>query len=162
MALLVALWFWGLSMWFFLVSVGSLWKYLRARKGMPFQMTWWSFVFPNTALVSFTDFLVVLRVLISHTFSDSHFWWIHSRLPPLKLWGISLRTEDCSFLDVPWQLLSSSYGSSSSWRWLYVSSKRNCSGRSRTPNLAFCLFYLHMIDSDRYPLYPAWLMLMES
>ena len=53
-ALLVALWFWGLSMWFFLVSVGSLWKYLRARKGVPFQMTWWSFVFPNTALVSFS------------------------------------------------------------------------------------------------------------
>jgi tellurite resistance protein TehA-like permease len=51
-ALLVALWFWGLSMWFFLVSVGSLWKYVRTRRGMPFQMTWWSFVFPNTALVS--------------------------------------------------------------------------------------------------------------
>ncbi|RFU81751.1 hypothetical protein TARUN_453 [Trichoderma arundinaceum] len=49
-SILVALWFWGLSMWFFLVSVGSLWKYLRTRKGMPFQMTWWSFVFPNTAL----------------------------------------------------------------------------------------------------------------
>lgn len=51
-SILVALWFWGLSMWFFLVSMGSLWKYLRTRKGMPFQMTWWSFVFPNTALVS--------------------------------------------------------------------------------------------------------------
>ncbi|KAL9489462.1 hypothetical protein ACSS6W_001739 [Trichoderma asperelloides] len=56
-ALLVALWFWGLSMWFFLVSVGSLWKYLRARKGMPFQMTWWSFVFPNTALVTATEIM---------------------------------------------------------------------------------------------------------
>ncbi|KAM0486064.1 hypothetical protein ACHAPX_000765 [Trichoderma viride] len=56
-ALLVALWFWGLSMWFFLVSVGSLWKYLRTRKGMPFQMTWWSFVFPNTALVTATEIM---------------------------------------------------------------------------------------------------------
>ncbi|KAK5997127.1 Malic acid transport-like protein [Cladobotryum mycophilum] len=51
-SLLVALWFWGLAMWFFLVSVGSLWKYVRTGRGMPFQMTWWSFVFPNTALVT--------------------------------------------------------------------------------------------------------------
>ena len=50
--LLVALWLWGLSMWFFLVSVGSLWKYVQSGHSMPFQMTWWSFVFPNTALVS--------------------------------------------------------------------------------------------------------------
>lgn len=72
-ALLVALWLWGLSMWFFLVSVGSLWKYLRARKGMPFQMTWWSFVFPNTALVSFSNSFVVRRQLILCTLSDSNF-----------------------------------------------------------------------------------------
>lgn len=50
-SLLVSLWLWGLSMWFFLVSVGSLWKYCRSGHKMPFQMTWWSFVFPNTALV---------------------------------------------------------------------------------------------------------------
>ncbi|UKZ54773.1 hypothetical protein TrVGV298_008586 [Trichoderma virens] len=56
-SILVALWFWGLSMWFFLVSIGSLWKYLRTRKGMPFQMTWWSFVFPNTALVTTTEIM---------------------------------------------------------------------------------------------------------
>ncbi|KAL7937510.1 voltage-dependent anion channel domain-containing protein [Trichoderma chlorosporum] len=56
-SILVALWLWGLSMWFFLVSVGSLWKYLRMRKGMPFQMTWWSFVFPNTALVTTTEIM---------------------------------------------------------------------------------------------------------
>lgn len=49
--LLVSLWLWGLSMWFFLVSVGSLWKYVRSGHSMPFQMTWWSFIFPNTALV---------------------------------------------------------------------------------------------------------------
>ena len=43
---------WGLSAWFFLVSVGSLFKYMRPvhRAKMPFQMTWFSFVFPITAL----------------------------------------------------------------------------------------------------------------
>ncbi|RYP92327.1 hypothetical protein DL770_001529 [Monosporascus sp. CRB-9-2] len=51
---LMGLWFWGLSVWFFLVSVGSLWKYVRPEHSMPFQMTWWSFVFPNTALVTAT------------------------------------------------------------------------------------------------------------
>lgn len=51
---MVGLWLWGLSIWFFLVSVGSLWKYARPEgKGkLRFQMTWFSFVFPNTALVS--------------------------------------------------------------------------------------------------------------
>lgn len=48
---LVSLWLWGLAMWFFIVCVGSLWKYTRPGSSMPFQMTWWSFVFPNTALV---------------------------------------------------------------------------------------------------------------
>jgi tellurite resistance protein TehA-like permease len=48
------LWLWGLSLWFFLVSVGSLHKYLRHDHKIPFQMTWWSFVFPNTALVTAT------------------------------------------------------------------------------------------------------------
>jgi tellurite resistance protein TehA-like permease len=51
MSLMMGLWLWGLSMWFFLVSVGSLWKYLSPEHKLPFQMTWWSFVFPNTALV---------------------------------------------------------------------------------------------------------------
>ncbi|KAI0834286.1 voltage-dependent anion channel-domain-containing protein [Hypoxylon sp. FL0890] len=50
----IGLWIWGLSVWFFLVSVGSLWKYIRPAHKMPFQMTWWSFVFPNTALVTAT------------------------------------------------------------------------------------------------------------
>ncbi|KAG5951220.1 hypothetical protein E4U53_003552 [Claviceps sorghi] len=54
-SVLVGLWLWGLAMWFFLVSVGSLWKYTRAGHNMPFQMTWWSFVFPNTALVVATE-----------------------------------------------------------------------------------------------------------
>ncbi|KAI0885031.1 voltage-dependent anion channel-domain-containing protein [Annulohypoxylon maeteangense] len=51
---IIGIWLWGLSIWFFLVSVGSLWKYVRPERKMPFQMTWWSFVFPNTALVTAT------------------------------------------------------------------------------------------------------------
>ncbi|KAI1635464.1 voltage-dependent anion channel [Biscogniauxia mediterranea] len=58
-SLLIGFWLWGLSVWFFLVSVGSLWKYAArpAERKMPFQMTWWSFVFPNTALVTATEAL---------------------------------------------------------------------------------------------------------
>lgn len=52
MSIMMGLWLWGLAMWFFIVSVGSLWKYCRPNHKLPFQMTWWSFVFPNTALVS--------------------------------------------------------------------------------------------------------------
>ncbi|OIW27295.1 C4-dicarboxylate transporter/malic acid transport protein [Coniochaeta ligniaria NRRL 30616] len=51
---MVGLWLWGLSIWFFLVSAGSLWKYLKPDHRLPFQMTWFSFVFPNTALVTAT------------------------------------------------------------------------------------------------------------
>ncbi|KAI0539383.1 voltage-dependent anion channel-domain-containing protein [Xylaria digitata] len=51
---LLGLWLWGLSEWFFIVSVGSLWKYTRNDRSIPFQMTWWSFVFPNTALITAT------------------------------------------------------------------------------------------------------------
>ncbi|KAK1772394.1 voltage-dependent anion channel-domain-containing protein [Phialemonium atrogriseum] len=51
---MVGLWLYGLSIWFFLVSVGSLWKYVMPDRKMPFQMTWFSFVFPNTALVTAT------------------------------------------------------------------------------------------------------------
>ncbi|RGP80830.1 malic acid transport [Fusarium longipes] len=54
-SILVSLWLWGLAMWFFLVCVGALWKYTRSGHHMPFQMTWWSFVFPNTALVTATS-----------------------------------------------------------------------------------------------------------
>ncbi|KAI1266354.1 voltage-dependent anion channel-domain-containing protein [Xylariaceae sp. FL1019] len=51
---ILGLWLWGLSEWFFIVSVGSLIKYARGARKIPFQMTWWSFVFPNTALVTAT------------------------------------------------------------------------------------------------------------
>ncbi|KAF0330880.1 C4-dicarboxylate transporter/malic acid transporter [Colletotrichum asianum] len=54
LSVMIGLWLWGLSVWFFVVSVGSLWKYVLPANKMPFQMTWWSFVFPNTALVTAT------------------------------------------------------------------------------------------------------------
>ncbi|KAK4189957.1 putative transporter [Podospora australis] len=59
MAYMVGLWLWGLSVWFFLVSVGSLFKYISPEKqeNFRFQMTWFSFVFPNTALVTATEAL---------------------------------------------------------------------------------------------------------
>ncbi|KAI1330766.1 voltage-dependent anion channel-domain-containing protein [Xylariaceae sp. FL0255] len=53
-SILIGMWLWGMSVWFFIVSVGSLWKYTRRDHKMPFQMTWWSFVFPNTALTTAT------------------------------------------------------------------------------------------------------------
>ncbi|KAI1281695.1 voltage-dependent anion channel-domain-containing protein [Xylaria sp. FL0933] len=51
---LLGFWLWGLAEWFFIVCVGSLWKYVWTDRSIPFQMTWWSFVFPNTALVTAT------------------------------------------------------------------------------------------------------------
>lgn len=55
LTILPSLWLYGLSLWFFTISVGSLHKYLRRRRAaIPFRMTWWSFVFPNTALVTAT------------------------------------------------------------------------------------------------------------
>jgi tellurite resistance protein TehA-like permease len=55
---LMGLWMWGLCLWFFLVSVGAHWQV--ARWGHPehhihFDMTWYSFVFPNTAMVTATQ-----------------------------------------------------------------------------------------------------------
>lgn len=51
---MVGLWLWALSLWFFIVSVGSLWKYFKPSRRLPFHITWFSFVFPNTALVTAT------------------------------------------------------------------------------------------------------------
>lgn len=49
----MGLWLWGLALWFFFVSVGAHWS--CARKGkMDFAMTWYSFIFPNTALTTAT------------------------------------------------------------------------------------------------------------
>ena len=47
------LWLWGLAIWFFMVSVGA--HFSSAAHGkMTFAMTWYSFVFPNTALTTAT------------------------------------------------------------------------------------------------------------
>ena len=49
----MGLWLWGLALWFFFVSVGA--HYSCARRGkMDFAMTWYSFIFPNTALTTST------------------------------------------------------------------------------------------------------------
>lgn len=46
-------WLWGLAVWLFLVSVGA--HYSCATRGkLDFAMTWYSFVFPNTALTTST------------------------------------------------------------------------------------------------------------
>ncbi|KAF7194833.1 Malic acid transport protein [Pseudocercospora fuligena] len=47
------LWLWGLAMWFFLVSAGAHWSCVRDRR-MTFAMTFYSYVFPNTALTTAT------------------------------------------------------------------------------------------------------------
>ena len=48
-----ALWVWGLAFWFFFVSVGAHWSCVGTG-GLEFAMTWFSFVFPNTALITAT------------------------------------------------------------------------------------------------------------
>ncbi|PSN67312.1 hypothetical protein BS50DRAFT_493569 [Corynespora cassiicola Philippines] len=49
----MGLWLWGLALWFFLISVGAHWS-CATRGKMDFAMTWYSFVFPNTALTTAT------------------------------------------------------------------------------------------------------------
>jgi tellurite resistance protein TehA-like permease len=44
----------SIGVWFFLISVGSLWEYLNPDHKLPLQVTWFTFVFPNTALVTAT------------------------------------------------------------------------------------------------------------
>ncbi|EXJ91274.1 hypothetical protein A1O1_04384 [Capronia coronata CBS 617.96] len=48
------LWLWGLAWWFFFVSLVSNVDCLRHKHRMPFAMTWFSFVFPQTALTTAT------------------------------------------------------------------------------------------------------------
>ena len=43
-----------LAIWFFIVSVGAHWTCLGRRGSLQFGMTWFSFVFPNTALITAT------------------------------------------------------------------------------------------------------------
>ncbi|KAF2718140.1 hypothetical protein K431DRAFT_275313 [Polychaeton citri CBS 116435] len=47
------LWLWGLACWFFLVSIGAHQSSIRKGK-MTFAMTWYSYVFPNSALTTAT------------------------------------------------------------------------------------------------------------
>lgn len=49
----MSLWIWGLALWFFFISVGAHWSCVRDQR-MTFTMTWFSYVFPNTALVTST------------------------------------------------------------------------------------------------------------
>lgn len=53
MSIWVGLWLWGLAFWFFLVSVGAHWSCLGKGR-MPFAMTFYSYIFPNTALTTAT------------------------------------------------------------------------------------------------------------
>jgi tellurite resistance protein TehA-like permease len=55
MANWTSLWIWGLAVWFFFVSVSSHWTviFIKSHK-MPFAMTWFSFIFPQTALTTAT------------------------------------------------------------------------------------------------------------
>ncbi|KAJ5806856.1 hypothetical protein N7474_010448 [Penicillium riverlandense] len=48
-----ALWLWGLSIFFFLAASFSHWSVIGPRR-LHFSMNWFSFVFPNTALITAT------------------------------------------------------------------------------------------------------------
>ena len=49
----VGFWLWGLALWWFLVSFGAHFSCVQHGK-MDFAMSWYSFVFPNTALTTST------------------------------------------------------------------------------------------------------------
>jgi C4-dicarboxylate transporter/malic acid transport protein len=50
----MSLWLWGLALWFFFVSLLANIVCFRKSARMPFAMTWFSFVFPQTALTTAT------------------------------------------------------------------------------------------------------------
>jgi tellurite resistance protein TehA-like permease len=55
---IMGLWIWGLCLWFFLVSAGAYWHAMRWKHPdhhARFDMTWYSFVFPNTAMATATQ-----------------------------------------------------------------------------------------------------------
>ncbi|KAH7346123.1 voltage-dependent anion channel [Pyrenochaeta sp. MPI-SDFR-AT-0127] len=60
----VGLWLWGLALWFFFISVGAHWS-CATRGKLDFAMTWYSFVFPNTALTTAT--FAIARALNGNT-----------------------------------------------------------------------------------------------
>ena len=49
----MSLWIWGLAIWFFFISLGSHWSCIGPHR-FHFTMTWYSYVFPNTALITST------------------------------------------------------------------------------------------------------------
>lgn len=53
MANWAGLWLWGLAWWFFIVSVGAHWSTVRSGR-TKFAMTFYSYIFPNTALTTAT------------------------------------------------------------------------------------------------------------
>lgn len=53
MASWCCLWLWGLAMWFFCISVGAHWSCVQHGR-MTFSMSWFSYVFPQTALITAT------------------------------------------------------------------------------------------------------------
>ncbi|KAM3072540.1 hypothetical protein ACMFMG_009335 [Clarireedia jacksonii] len=57
LANMTGLFLWGLSLWFFLISVAAHWQVMQPHhpeNHIQFDMTWNSFVFPNTALITAT------------------------------------------------------------------------------------------------------------
>ncbi|KAH8698732.1 voltage-dependent anion channel [Talaromyces proteolyticus] len=50
----VSLWFWGAAIFFFFIATCSHAAAIVGRNRMTFSMTWFSFIFPNTALISAT------------------------------------------------------------------------------------------------------------
>ena len=58
-----ALWLWGLAIWFFIISLGAQISCIGHGK-LTFAMTWFSFIFPNTALVTST--FAIGRAFQSH------------------------------------------------------------------------------------------------
>jgi tellurite resistance protein TehA-like permease len=55
---LAGLWLWGLCLWFFIVSLGAHWQVMKPNDPehhIQFNMTWYSFIFPNTALITATQ-----------------------------------------------------------------------------------------------------------
>jgi tellurite resistance protein TehA-like permease len=57
LSLMVGLWIYGLCIWFLLVSIGAHLQVMKPNSEghhIHFDMTWYSFIFPNTALVTAT------------------------------------------------------------------------------------------------------------
>ena len=49
-----SLWIWGLALWFFFISLGSHYSCIHKGHYLSFTMNWFSYIFPNTALITAT------------------------------------------------------------------------------------------------------------